>query len=170
MTSLDKPKEELDYSITRSQALPTTTDGVWQVISTPGILAECHPFCSQNLVEKWPGVGSKDKIYYYSGLVLEREFTTWIDGVGYDLKARTEEGLRYRVSWRITPEEDLQSSLSITIKPHSEERVEQYARLLGRYLEQVLQGIEYYIRSGNPVSRNQFGSHRLFSPPVPVEG
>lgn len=166
---MEKTKMENKEVITRSQVLPASKEKVWQLISSPGMLTEYHSFVSQNPVEKWPGVGSKDRIHYFSGLILEREFTAWIDGVGYDLNANTEEGLRYQVFWRITSGEDGQAILSISIKPYSEDRFDQYSRLLGKYLEQVLKGCEYYLRTGEPVSRNQFGSHRFFSPPVPLK-
>ena len=33
-----------------------------------------------------------------------------------------------------------------------------------KYLNSVLKGFEYYITTGKPVERNQFGSHSWFSP------
>ena len=157
--------------ITLSQCVEASKEDVWREISKPGNLTDFHPFCQSNLVEIWPGKGSRDKIYYYSGLVLVREFITWIEGDGYDLIASAEDGMRFKVSWRITEEEHGQSCLNLSIRPYnmgnSEKRMKQYSRLLGKYLDQVLQGFEYYMRTGNPVTRNQFGSHRWFSPPVP---
>ncbi|MGB3702212.1 MAG: hypothetical protein WA997_13165, partial [Anaerolineales bacterium] len=103
-------------------------------------------------------------------LVLVRDFTNWIDGKGYDLTATSENNLQFRVSWRITYQEDYYSILTLTIRqllaPGSERRTKQFARLLEKYLQQVGQGLEYYMRTGRRVTRNQFGAHRLFSPPV----
>ena len=150
--------------------MPVASVRVWDVISEPCSLGRYHPFCERNEVERWPGVGSQDRIYYYSGVVFERRFTSWIEGQGYDLLGMTGDGTGYKVSWRIRDLGPRQSALTITIWPIIPEgagdRSKQLARLLLRYLQQVGDGIKYYIRTGEPVTRNQFGSHRLFSPPV----
>lgn len=163
----------LGEPIPHSQRVPVSRERVWQVISAPGNLELFHPFCESNPVEVWPGAGSRDTIYYYNGLVLVREFTNWIDGTGYDLTASSEDGLKFQVSWRISSEDEEYSTLSITIRqlvdPGSERKMKQLSRLLKKYLQQVLQGFEYYMHTGNPVTRNQFGAHRLFSPPVAEE-
>jgi hypothetical protein len=36
-------------------------------------------------VDKWPGKGSIDHVYYYNGLKFVREITDWNDGNGYEL-------------------------------------------------------------------------------------
>ncbi len=61
-------------------------DDVWAVISAPGYLEECHPFCAAHPVETWPGTGSRDRVVYHNGRVIERRFTTWLEGIGYDLE------------------------------------------------------------------------------------
>jgi hypothetical protein len=38
-----------------------------------------------------------------------------------------------------------------------------------RYLKAVTAGVVHYTETGDEVNRNQFGSHRWFSPPVPAE-
>jgi hypothetical protein len=161
---------KLGEPISHSQSVPVSREDVWEVISRPGNLVDFHPFCESNPVEVWPGVGSKDKIYYYNGLVLEREFTAWIEGIGYDLTTTSENGMQFKVSWRITPAENNHSSLTLTIsqvlKQGSERKMKQFSRLLKKYLIQVGGGFEYYLRTGERVRRNQFGSHRLFSSPV----
>ncbi len=166
----DLETSQLGPPISQSQSVEATKEEVWQEITKPGNLEDFHPFCQSNPVEIWPGEGSQDKIYYYSGLVLEREFISWIEGDGYDLIASAEEGMRFKVSWRITEEEQGLSCLNLAISPYimdnSEKRMKQYSRLLSKYLDQVLQGFEYYMNTGKTVARNQFGSHRWFSPPV----
>jgi hypothetical protein len=169
MTNPDE-KLKLGEPIPHSQLVQASRERVWQVISEPGNLVNFHPFCERNPVENWPGVGSRDTIYYYNGLVLVRDFTAWMDRQGYDLIASAEEGLQFKVSWRILSENDGYSTLNLTIRQildeESERKTQQYARLLAKYLQQVGQGFEYYLRTGERVTRNQFGSHRLFSPPV----
>lgn len=160
----------LGEPIPHSQTVPASMERVWQVISEPGNLVYFHPFCESNPVEIWPGVGSRDKVCYYNGLVLVRDFTNWIEGSGYDLIASAELGLQFKVSWRIIQENSENSSLNLVIQQvleqDSERKVQQFTRLLAKYLQQVLQGFEYYMRSGERVTRNQFGPHRLFSPAV----
>ena len=71
-------------SIKRTRKLDFSKDEVWNVITTPNYLNETHPFCKNNTVVTWPGVGSKDILEYLSGLTFEREFTQWNEN-GYDL-------------------------------------------------------------------------------------
>jgi len=168
--TLEKKESLLGDPITHSQSIAACGEDLWQEISKPGNLIDFHPFCEKNPVEVWPGSGSKDKVCYYNGLVLDRNFTSWIEGTGYDLTASSQDGLQFMVSWRITYEDDYYSTLTLTIRqllePGSERKMKQFGRLLEKYLQQVLQGLEYYMRTGKRVTRNQFGAHRLFSPPV----
>ena len=46
--------------------IEASSEEVWKVISAPGNLNYCHPFCKSNLIEKWGGVGAKDTIEYYN--------------------------------------------------------------------------------------------------------
>jgi hypothetical protein len=144
------------------------------VISSPGNLEICHPFCRVNPVEKWPGAGSQDSIHYYSGLVFHRSFTEWIDGVGYDLEVGARQGPRSAVAWRIFPQKGAECLLRITVEPHALQRMPSLIRwlphygylrpLLRRYLASVVRGVEWCVATGSRVSRNQFGPHWLFSP------
>jgi hypothetical protein len=128
---------------------------------------------SSNPVDEWPGVGSRDTINYYSGWVLYRKFFNWIDGVGYDLTIGREGGRNSYVSWRITEEQENVSTLSITIFPHILQNIPVAIRWvphiisirpsLHSYLESVVKGFEWFITTGKPVVKNQFGSHRWFS-------
>lgn len=161
--------ERLGQPASHIIVVPETRRRVWDVIADPESLAKYHPFCERDEIERWPGVGSRDTIYYYSGAVFERQFTGWDEGRGYDLLGTMEDGTTFRVSWRIEAVGPVGSSLTITIwpiiPPGSEDRSRQISRLLTRYLKQVGEGLQHYLRTGQPVSRNQFGSHRLFSPP-----
>ncbi len=162
------------WPVSVSRPIHAPAGRVWDVISSPGNLNQCHPFVEDNSVDEWPGVGSRDTVHYYSGLTMGRRFTDWIDGLGYDLEIGTRGGQTSRVSWRIRPLSDEQSSLIISIEPYLFQRVPLVFRwflyriytrpMLTRYLDCVLQGFEFYIRTGQAVSRNQFGSHRVFSP------
>ena len=35
------------------------------------------------------------------------------------------------------------------------------------YLDGVVRGVAHYSTTGDPVTRNQFGAHPLYSPPAP---
>jgi hypothetical protein len=170
MAELPQTETILGRPITHAQSLPVPAEEVWNLISRPGNLVDFHPFCERNPVEIWPGVGSRDVIHYYSGLVLVREFDAWFEGTGYDLTASADNGMQFKVYWRIQTGDNHHSSLTLTIKQVdqqlSEKKLEQYARLLNKYLQQVGQGLEYYLRTRERVTRNQFGSHRFFSPPI----
>lgn len=146
---------------------------VWVAISTPGNLERCHPFCEENLVREWPGVGSRDEVHYLNEVVYERRFRNWIDGVGYDLDIGAPGGKTSFVSWRITPIDDGHCTLRIVVSPHVLQRVPLVFRWLPHllwvrlrlkaYLSSVVQGFAWYVERGEPVPRNQFGTHPWFS-------
>ena len=165
--------EKFKWPVTVSRKIEAPTQRVWEVITNPGNLEECHPFCQKNPVKEWPGVGAKDIIQYYSGWILIREFVTWMDGIGYDLWIGRKEGSKSYVSWRITPEQENTSNLRITIYPYALQNFPVLIRWiphllqvrpkLHSYLESVVKGFEWFITTGKPVEKNQFGSHKWFS-------
>ena len=165
--------ENFKWPITVSRTIGASPQSIWAAISSPGNLEDCHPFCEKNPVDQWPGVGAKDTIHYYSGWVLHREFTNWQDGVGYDLTIGRKGGRKSYVSWRISQEQENISALSITLYPHALQNMPVVVRWLPHiayirpalrgYLESVVKGFEWFITTGKPVSKNQFGSHRWFS-------
>lgn len=156
-----------------SRKIEASADKVWSVISSPRNLEDCHPFCESNPVDQWPGIGSRDMIHYYNGWVLEREFTNWIEGVGYDLVIGREGDRKSYVSWRIAPELGNLSSLTITLYPHILQKIPSAVRwiphlvyirpMMQSYLESVVNGFEWFISTGKPVKKNQFGTHQWFS-------
>jgi len=148
-------------------------DRLWDVISRPGNLELCHPFCARNPVKVWPGPESRDEIHYLSGWVYERRLVRWYDGVGYDLQVGGRGEPVSLVSWRIRPQDRGGSSLTIEVRPHVVQRLPvvlrwaphvAYVRLrLRPYLSSVLRGFEWHMERGEPVPRNQFGTHPWFS-------
>jgi hypothetical protein len=147
---------------------------VWELISTPGHLERCHPFCASNPVATWPGVGSRDEIHYYGGMVLEREFTAWDDGSGYELDIGEPGGPTSHVAWRIAGRGPEACRLAITITPREIGGLPGPLRALAgplwvrprlrRYLRSVLRGVDWVVTRREAVTRNQFGSHAWFSP------
>ena len=156
-----------------TRRMPASAGDVWDVISRPGNLHLCHPFCAQNPVTDWPGPKSRDEVHYLNGVIYERRFKRWIEGAGYDLDIGLRDGPSSFVSWRITPRGDSSSELAIVVQPHVLQGVPTVIRwiphlarvrpLLRDYLSSVVRGFEWYLRSGEPVPRNQFGTHPWFS-------
>ncbi len=159
--------------ITARQPIAAAPSDVWAVISAPGNLEECHPFCGANPVDAWPGAGSRDTVEYYNGRVIERRFIAWLEGVGYDLEASDANGPAASVSWRISAAGP-GTALTVSLTPRTLGGIPAAVRgvsylavvrpMMRRYLRAVLRGVEWRVTTGEPVSRNQFGAHPWFSP------
>ena len=173
MPLLEDPKPGFKWPVAVAHTIAAPAEKVWATVSMPGNLEHCHPFCKRNPVEVWPGEGSRDAIHYLSGRVLERRFCRWIDGVGYDLEIGRRGGRSSFVSWRILPGRDQDCTLRIAVYPHILQGIPVAIRwlphalrirpMLRSYLESVVKGFEWYVTRGEPVPRNQFGSHPWFS-------
>ena len=169
----DDPNPGFKWPVTVAQRIAAPVKRVWETISMPGNLEPCHPFCERNPVEVWPGEGSRDEVHYLSGWVFERRFSTWIDGVGYDLEIGRRGGRSSFVSWRVLPVDDHGSILRIAVYPYLLQTLPASIRwlpyklyfspMLSKYLSSVTRGFEWYLTHGEPVPRNQFGSHPWFS-------
>ena len=146
---------------------------VWQGIAEAGYLKRCHPFCDSTNVERWPGVGSRDSITYYSGRKYHRNFVEWFDGVGYDIELGDRPHVTARVRWRIAPLSERSCQFSIEVIPYlrahlsHEQKLSYQDRLFGsdlqHYLECVVKGVEFWIRTGQDVAKDQFGRNPLYS-------
>lgn len=165
--------QKFKWPVSVSRKIAAPPQQIWSAITNPGNLDDCHPYCEKNPVHQWPGVGSKDTIHYYSGWILHREFITWMDGKGYDLTIGREGGRKSFVSWRITEEPENTARLRISIYPFALQNISVAVRwiphlvmlrpALSSYLDSVLKGFEWFITTGEPVRKDQFGSHRWFS-------
>jgi len=164
-------------TITVTREVRVGADRMWQAISTPGYLERCHPFCERNPVKRWPGDDAEDTIHYYGGRVVQRRFTEWFEGAGYDLVVADTAGVEQAsVRWRIKPGNDAGCRLSISLRFLALDHLPALIRWtsyrfmarprMKRYLEAVVAGVAYYAEAGEPVARNQFGSHPWFSPAV----
>ncbi len=175
ITEWEDPKPGYRWPVAVAQSITAPAEEVWGAISMPGNLEQCHPFCAQNPVEVWPGEESRDEVHYLSGWVMERRFCRWLDGVGYDLEIGRQGGGSSFVSWRIMSLGNQNSILRIAIYPHPVQNVPVVIRwlphilrvrpMLKKYLSSVIRGFEWYVIRGEPVPRNQFGSHPWFSAP-----
>ena len=161
------------WPVSAEQVIAAPADVVWEVISRPGNLEDCHPFCASNPVHSWPGVGSRDEVHYLSGWMYERTIRDWIDSVGYDLEIGRKGGGQSSVSWRITPVDNRSCRLRITVCPHGLQSIPVVVRwlphllwirpLLGKYLDSVVRGVDWFVVRHEPVPRNAFGAHPWFS-------
>ena len=169
----DEQKNAFRWPVSGEIVIPAPADRVWEVISTPGNLLACHPFCTANPVLEWPGTGARDEVHYLSGWTYERHFLNWIEGEGYDLEIGRPDGSKSYVSWRITPVDESHARLKITVYPGVLQESPVVLRwlaytfrirpLLGFYLDCVVKGFDWYLTRGEPVPRNQFGPHPWFS-------
>ncbi|MDH3433824.1 MAG: hypothetical protein OEM60_08200, partial [Gammaproteobacteria bacterium] len=161
------------WPVTVEQTIDAPAQAVWEAISMPGNLELCHPFCARNIVHTWPGRNARDEIQYLSGIIYQRHFSAWFDGVGYDLEIRQRDDDIASVSWRISATDDRSCALQITVYPQLLQDVPLVFRwfphalrlrpMLRAYLESVTKGFEWYVTRGEPVPREHFGKHRWFS-------
>ena len=149
---------------------------IWKLISEPGNLNLCHPFCKSNVVEKWNGVGAIDYIEYYNGLSLKRLFTSWTPEEGYELIiGKGNQGIA-KVKWEIISKNKQSSSLKISITLLPEIILYKYPKpihniliviylkpKMKNYINAVVKGFKYHIETGNKVKKNQFGYNSMFS-------
>lgn len=155
--------------------IKTSSENLWEIISSPGNLNNCHPFCKLNKVEIWNGVGSIDTIEYFNGLKLKRVFTKWKVGEGYELIIGKAKTAFARVEWKVIPQE-LSSDLMITIHIIPSIVLNKYPVFLRsiltvfnllpnmkKYVNSVVNGFKYYAEEGSVVKINQFGYNKLFS-------
>lgn len=165
---------EFRWPVGVTGSIDAPASDVWSVISMPGNLERCHPFCKTNPVSVWPGPDSRDQVHYYNGVVYERRFLDWFDGVGYDLEIGAPGQRTSVVRWRLEAGDLNASTLNITVYPWLLQDTPVAIRwlphiaylrpMLQRYLTAVVRGFDWYVTTGTPVSRNQFGPHPWYSP------
>ena len=142
---------------------------ILDAIKLPGNLENYHPFCTENMTEKWPGKGSIDYVKYLNGLKYRRDFVKW-DETGYVLNIGVKRKVA-QVKWFVEGNSK-RSSLKITIKPDLPYRNKFIRWLiwntyikyrLQNYINNVLDGFAAYIHTGTRVPKNNFGKHPWYS-------
>ena len=164
------------YDVSKSLQINVNDNELWEIISYPGNLINCHPYCKKNNVKKWPGIGSCDSIMYFNGLTLRREFIEWNVNKGYELIIGKGKLAAANVFWEINKISDNSSTLTIRIKLFSDVILFKYLKIfrsiltyfflkpkMSAYITAVLEGFKYYAETGEPVRKNQFGYHSMFS-------
>ena len=138
-------------------------------IRRPGNLNDYPPFCKENKALKWPGKGSIAELEYLNGLKYRRDFIEW-DENGYVLEIGRYNKIA-KVQWIVNGSEE-NSSLRVRINPKLPYKngLVRWAAWnfyikfrLQSYINNVLDGFEYFIKTNNRVERNKFGKHAWFS-------
>ena len=172
--SWEVPREFKSHRcVTASKKLDHDIEVVWALVSSPGNLLECHPFCRSNEAIEW-GYGSfSDVLTYLNGRRYVRRFRQWRPREGYDLVIGEEGGKQSFVRWELNEAGNRSTELRITVYPYLLSGLPRiisaipfsiYARpKLTTYLRSVLGGFEYFLDNGERVPRNYFGSHSWFS-------
>lgn len=176
MSSMIYPEGLTTHYVGAEIEIKASAEEVWQVISEPGNLNHCHPFCKKNEVKKWGAIGAVDSIEYYNGLHLKRVFTQWSQGQGYELIIGKGKQASAKVLWEIIPTNEDLSILRINIHVLPSIALTQYPRIFRRvigalylmprmqhYIKSVVKGFKYYIETGTAVKMNQFGYNKMFS-------
>ena len=172
MTKIQNKSEEYFWPVQREVQVNLSKSEVWKIISSERNLEKFHPFCKVNQVISWDGSNSIDKIEYYNGRKLQRNFTQWLEGEGYDLIIGDSRGNDSIVSWRLEGD-DYTSKLSINVKTYIFNKGNKVIKFLPfflytkpklvSYLDSVLNGLKYYSETNQKVNKDQFGSHSWFS-------
>ena len=159
--------------VTASKKLDHDIEVVWALVSSPGNLLECHPFCRSNEAIEWGNGSFSDVLTYLNGRRYVRRFRQWRPREGYDLVIGEEGGKQSFVRWELNESGNRGTELRITVYPYllcglpriiSATPFSIYVRpKLTTYLRSVLGGFEYFLDNGERVPRNHFGSHSWFS-------
>lgn len=165
---------ELGEHVTRARIIQAPPAAIWKEISTPGQLNKYHPYCRENKVYKWPGVGSRDGLLYYSGLYFERDFICWSEGVGYDLLIGPPPRKSAWISWNLRHLGEAQTEMSLTVTPILESHLLEttkkffvqtyFGTSTEVYLDSFLRGVEHFVTTGQAVEAGQFGAHPIYAP------
>ncbi len=172
-TALAEQGLELGETVGVQRIIDAPSDRIWAAIATPGNLDRLHPFCRENVVQQWPGVGAIDTITYYSGVHYQRDFVAWYEGEGYDLEIGPPPHKTARVSWRIKALGAERSEFGIEVTAYlrtdlpASRKVSYQERFFGdtiaQYLDSVVKGVDHLVTTGQAVRKNQFGSHPIYS-------
>lgn len=153
--------------VTRSIAIAASRAAVWSTLERPSHLERFHPFCERNPVKAWDAVAGdrRDRIEYYSGLVLDRTFLEWDREARFLLEiGPPDDRPSHYVHWELADDGD-GSSMTISLLPQIEIPVDDAQRsMLSTYLDSVLAGLAHTVVTGTDVARNQFGALPFFSP------
>lgn len=169
------PDRKLDRSTRIAVPVAAPADVAWKVLARPGNLIDIHPFCCANTVERWPGVGARDTVHFYSGSLVHRNFVAWEEGAYYTvIVTDRKERQHAEVEFRISPDERGPGSVfAISVWPMMFEFLPVRVReilwdlrirsFFDRYFSAVGRGLAYHVETGRRVRKDQFGRLRGYS-------
>ena len=159
--------------ITQSKNFEISTASLWELISSPGNLNDCHPYCLRNEVVQWNEKGHKDRLIYLNSRTYIPRFQSWNEGSGYTLIIGEEGDKQSLVTWSIEEISLYKSKLTISVYPYLLAKLPRIISFLPyviwirprlkKYLKSVLSGFEYVAINNEAVPRNNFGRHPWFS-------
>jgi hypothetical protein len=173
LADLSQQGLELGEPVRVARIIPAPAAAIWKEISTPGQLNKYHPYCRENKVYKWPGVGSRDGLVYHSGLYWERDFICWSEGVGWDLLIGPPPRKSAWIYWDLQHLGEAQTEMSLTATPILESHLlettrkiynQNFATSVEVYNDSFLRGVEHFVTTGQAVEARQFGTHPIFAP------
>ena len=160
------------WKIEHEEKVNTSTEELWELITTPSNLELFHPFCKTNRVIAWPGKNSVDELIYLNDLKYIRNFLSWEELNGYSLLIGEENSKQSYVIWKIFKKQGL-VFLKITIYPYFLRGLPKIISYLPyklfvipnmkSYLESVIGGMNYYIERKKETPKEYFGGHKWFS-------
>jgi hypothetical protein len=150
--------------------LPFTalTSTVMEAMSAPSWLERMHPFVRSHRsgLNPKPGqLGHHDQVEYYSGLRLERVLCLAEDAVAaveVDIYLGKSRVAKCTTTMAFEDQADGSCLCTVSIERDTPFNEEELA-LQKDYIKKMLRGFEYYLTTGKPVERNQFGAHPLYS-------
>lgn len=166
-----------NFEIAGSIPVKASAEALWQIFTTPGHLKKFHPFCKYHQkVKSWKKIGDIDNAEFYSGKEMQRRLIGFKPLESYTIQMQNMDGKNTQVCFSIEKINDKTAKASVHIKTDAYRKIPRplwpfFVRLYLRksyknYLNSILNGLKYYSETGKPVRRNQFGSHKKFSPKV----
>lgn len=170
-------RSRTNFEIVGSILVNASAEAIWQIFTTPGHLKLFHPFCkSHQKVKSWREIGDVDTAEFYNGKKMQRRLIGFSPLKSYTIQMENKDGKNTQVCFRIKKIDTNTARASIHIKTDAYRKIPRpfwpvFVRLYLRksyknYLNSILNGLKYYSETGKPVSRNQFGSHKKFSPEI----
>ena len=144
-------------------------DSVLKLIKSPRNLEKFHPFCKKNVVKRWDSENSIDYVHYHSGKIYKRKFIKWNDD-GYILEI-FDHVKTATIKWTAKPSSNgsivtIDANLILPFKNKYFRKLafNLYIKyMIGRYLNNVLMGLKYFLETGVIVKKNHFGQHSWYS-------
>src|SRR5699024_3726525 len=160
--------------IERTVRVGRPVQDLWGVFTTRGHFKMFHPYCKAHEKKQLSGIGDRDRATFYNGKTMRRVVIEWDEGHSYTIKMDNDDGIDTRVRFCMESQGKSRATCSVRISTDAYRKIPRpiwglYARFLlfptfKKYLSSLLSGLDYFLRTGKPVKKNQFGRHWKFSP------